>query len=165
MTMFRRRGRHITASLQRQEAQVLRQCVAEMAALLGDEPDRDDPAVERLFPDVYPEDPIEAAEFRRYTEADLHSAKLDQARAVLDSVVPAGGEVRLDEETADLWLRALTDVRLILGTRLGVQDETDIQAELDAAVGRDPASSRVDQLSVYAYLTYLQDSLVDALSR
>jgi hypothetical protein len=135
-----------------------------MSALLGDAPDRDDPAVERLFPDVYPEDPIEAAEFRRYTEPDLHSAKLEQARVVLDSIVPSGGEVRLDEETADMWLRALTDVRLILGTRLGVQDETDIQAELDEAVGRDPSSPRVDQLSVYAYLSFLQESLVGALS-
>jgi uncharacterized protein DUF2017 len=164
MTMFRRRGGHIVAKFQRQEAQVLRQCIAEMTALLGDEPDRDDPAVERLFPDVYPEDPVEAAEFRRLTEADLKTAKLDQARLVLDSLLPNGGEVRLDEATADMWLRALTDVRLILGTRLGVQDETDIQAELDAAVGKNPSSPRVDQLSVYAYLSYLQESLVGAIS-
>jgi len=163
MTMFRRKGHHIVAKFARQEAQVLRQCVAEMSALLGDEPDRDDPAVERLFPDVYPEDPVEAAEFRRFTEADLKTAKLDQARAVLDQLVPSGGEVRLDEETADVWLRALTDVRLVLGTRIGVEDETDIQAELDAAVGKNPTSPRVGQLSVYAYLSFLQESLIGAL--
>jgi len=163
MTMFRRKGQHIVAKFARQEAQVLRQCVAEMSALLGDEPDRDDPAVERLFPDVYPEDPVEAAEFRRFTEADLKTAKLDQARVVLDQLVPSGGEVRLDEETADVWLRALTDVRLVLGTRIGVEDETDIQAELDAAVGKNPTSPRVGQLSVYAYLSFLQESLIGAL--
>jgi hypothetical protein len=131
---------------------------------LGDEPDRDDPAVERLFPDVYPEDPVEAAEFRRLTEPDLKNDKLDQARAVLDQLIPNGGEVRLDDEAADVWLRALTDVRLVLGTRLGVQDETDIQAELDAAVGKNPTSPRVGQLSVYAYLSFLQESLVGALT-
>lgn len=165
MTLFRRRDGHIVATLQRQEAQVLRQCVTEMAALLEDEPDRDDPAVERLFPDVYPEDPIEAAEFRRLTEADLKASKLDQARVVLDSVRPGGGEIRLDEQTADMWLRAIADVRLVLGTRLGVQDDTDLEAELDAAVGRDPSSPRVNQLSVYLLLGILLESLVEAISR
>jgi hypothetical protein len=163
MTMFHRNGSVCVARFTAQEAQVLRQCVAELAALLADRPDPDDPAVERLFPDVYPESPAEAAEFRRFTEADLKAAKLDQAKTVLSDLLEAGGEVRLDESAADVWLRALTDVRLALGTRLGVEDETDIEAELDAAVGRDPTSPRVGQLSVYAYLTYLQESLVGAL--
>jgi hypothetical protein len=164
MTLFRRRGGQIVATLQRQEVQVLRQCVTEMAALLGEEPDRDDPAVERLFPDVY-EDPIEAAEFRRFTESDLKAAKLDQARVVLDSLSPSGGEIRLDDQSAEMWLRAINDVRLVLGTRLGVQDDTDLEAELDAAVGRDPGSPRVNQLSVYFYLGILLESLVDAVTR
>jgi hypothetical protein len=156
MTMFRRSGSVW-------EAQVLRQCVAELVALLSDQPDPDDPAVERLFPDVYPEDPAEAAEFRRFTEADLKAAKLDQAKTVLSNLLEAGGEVRLDDEAADLWLRALTDVRLALGTRLGLTDDTDIESELDEAVLRDPTSPRVGQLSVYAYLSFLQESLVGAL--
>jgi Domain of unknown function (DUF2017) len=163
MTMFRRTGAECVARFTPQEAQVLRQCVAELAALLADHPDPDDPAVERLFPDVYPEDPAEAAEFRRFTEADLKAAKLDSAKTVLSDLLESGGEIRLAEEQADVWLRALNDVRLALGTRLGVEDETDIEAELDAAVGRNPTSPRVGQLSVYAYLTYLQESLVGAL--
>lgn len=163
MTMFRRSGDECVAQFAPQEAQVLRQCVAELAALLSDNPDPDDPAVERLFPDVYPEDPEEAAEFRRLTEDDLKAAKLDQAKTVLTDLLESGGEIRLGEEKADMWLRALTDVRLALGTRLGVEDETDIEAELDEAVGRDPTSSRVGQLSVYAYLSFLQESLVGAL--
>ena len=163
MTMFRRSGTECVARFTPQEAQVLRQCVAELAALLADHPDPDDPAVERLFPDVNPEDPAEAAEFRRFTEADLKAAKLDHAKTVLSDLLENGGEIRLGEEQADTWLRALNDVRLALGTRLGIEDETDIEAELDAAVGRNPTSPRVGQLSVYAYLTYLQESLVGAL--
>ena len=164
MTMFRRSGSVCVARFSRQEAQVLRQCVAELAALLSDQPDPDDAAVERLFPDVYPEDPAEAAEFRRFTEADLKAAKLDQAKTVLSNLLEAGGEVQLDDEAADLWLRALTDVRLALGTRLGLADDTDIESELDEAVLRDPMSPRVGQLSVYAYLSFLQESLVGALT-
>lgn len=174
MTMFRRSDTEDTeaavlvARFRPTEAQVLRQCVAELAALLNENMDRDDPAVERLFPDVYPEDPDEAAEFRRLTEADLLAAKLDQAKTVLSDLLDAGGddeggEIRLDESHADVWLRALTDVRLALGTRLGIEDDTDIEAEIDAAVGRNPTSPRASQLSVYAYLSYLQESLVSAL--
>ena len=163
MTMFRRKGGVCVATFSPQEAQVLRQCVAELAALLNDAPDPDDPAVERLFPDVYPEDPEAAAEFRRFTEADLKTAKLGQAKTVLSDLLESGGEVRLAEEQADVWLRALTDVRLALGTRLGITDDTEIEAELDEAVGRDPRSPRVGQLSVYAYLSFLQESLVGAL--
>jgi hypothetical protein len=164
MTMFRRSGDACVASFAPQEAQVLRQCVAELAARLSNSPDPDDPAVERLFPDVYPEDPAEAAEFRRLTEDDLKAAKLDQAGTVLSDLLDSGGEVRLDEKAADVWLRALTDVRLALGTRLGIEDDTDIETELDDAVGRDPTSPRVRQLSVYAYLSFLQESLVGALT-
>jgi hypothetical protein len=182
MAMFRRTGDECVALFAPEEIQVLRQCVAELAALLSNDPDPDDPAVERLFPDVYPEDPQEQAEFRRFTEDDLRDAKLEQTRTVLSDLLEAGGaslddddldeadlfdtvhEVRLSEEKADLWLRALTDVRLALGTRLGVEDDTDVKAELDAAVGRNPTSPRVGQLSVYLYLTYLQESLVFALA-
>jgi hypothetical protein len=163
MTMFRRSGATLVARFTTVDAQVLRQCVAELAALVTDTLDRDDPAVERLFPDAYPEDPEDEAEYRRFTEADLKATKLDQAKTVLGDLLQSGGEVRLDEQRADVWLRALTDVRLALGTRLGVQDDTDIQAELDDAVLRDPTSTRVGQLSVYAYLSLLQESLVGAL--
>jgi hypothetical protein len=163
MIMFRRTGDECVARFTPQDAQILRQSMASLAALLTDDPDPDDPAVERLFPDVYPEDPVQQAEFRRFTEADLRSAKISQARTVLSDLVEAGGEVRLTAEQADVWLRALTDVRLALGTRLGVADDTDIEAEIDAAVGRNPDSPRVMQLTVYVYLTYLQESLVGAL--
>jgi hypothetical protein len=163
MTMFRRTGGECVARFTPQEAQVLRQCVAELAALLADHPDPDDPAVERLFPDVYPEDPAEAAEFRRFTEADLKAAKLDSAKTVLSDLLENGGEIRLAEEQADVWLRALNDVRLALGIRLDVRDDTDLLAELDEAVMRDPTSSRVRQLTMYQYLGVLQESLLEAI--
>jgi len=164
MMVFRRVGDECVARITPQDAQILRQSMASLAALLADDPDPDDPAVGRLFPAVYPDDPVQQAEFRRLTETELRTTKLNQARGVLADLVEAGREVRLTPERAELWLRALTDVRLALGTRLGVTDDTDIEAEIDAAVGRDPESPRVMQLTVYLYLTYLQESLVGALT-
>ena len=162
--MFRRKGRHCVATFAVDEVRVLRKVAAEVVGLLTDGFDHGDPVVERLFPDIYPEDADGSAEFRRYTEGELKTAKIDQAGAVL-AAVPAGsgGEVRLDAEAAEAWLRALNDARLAMGVRLGITGDSDIGEELDDAVLRDPASTRVFQLSVYAYLGYLQESLLNAL--
>jgi hypothetical protein len=143
---------------------VLQQVMIEIVGLLSERLDRDDPVVARLFPDVYPDDPATSADLRRYIEADLKSAKLDQAGAMLAALPPEGGEVRLDDEQAEAWLRALTDARLALGMQLGIDDDTDLVEEMDEAVLRDPVSVRVAQLSVYAYLSELQESLVEALA-
>ena len=66
-------------------------------------------------------------------------------------------EKTLSAEEADAWLRGLNDLRLVLGTRLDVTEETDFERELDT-------SERGRQLAVYAYLTWLQEQFVEALS-
>ncbi|MEV0396195.1 DUF2017 domain-containing protein [Polymorphospora rubra] len=162
--MFRRQGEYCVATFATDEVRVLRKVAGEVVGLLTDGFDHDDPVVGRLFPDVYPDEPTESAEFRLYTEGDLKTAKIDQAGAVLAALPDAdGGEVRLDAEAAEAWLRALNDARLAMGVRLDLKDGTDLGEELDDAVLQDPTSSRVFQLSVYAYLGYLQESLLNAL--
>jgi hypothetical protein len=164
MSMFRRHGSRCVATFAPDEVRVLRKVASEIVALMRDGFDPTDPVVERLFPDVYPELPGDSAEFRRYTESDLKSAKIDQAGAILAALPEDGrGEVRLDGEEAECWLRAINDARLAMGTRLEITGDTDIADELDDAVLHDPASSRVFQLSVYAYLGYLQESLLNAM--
>jgi hypothetical protein len=121
--------------------------------------------VERLFPDLYRDDPASSADLRQYLETDLKKDKLDQAASMLAAVPNVEGEVRLTDSEAQTWLRALTDARLALGLRLDIRDETDLETEIDEAVLHDPTSPRVGQLSVYAYLTYLQESLLEALVR
>ena len=66
---------------------------------------------------------------------------------------PDGGviEIAADEETA--WLTTINDIRLALGTRIGVsEDEPDI----------DPADPAAAVWQLYHWLTGLQDSLVRA---
>jgi hypothetical protein len=162
--MFRRRGGLCVARFDDGQAAVLRHVLLEVVALLSDTFDRADPVLARLFPDVYPDDAEASADLRRYTDDDLRAAKVEQASEMLAALPEeTGGEVRLDAAEAETWLRALTDMRLALGLRLGIRDDTDLEAELDEAVLHDPTSPRVGQLSVYAYLTYLQESLVAAL--
>ncbi|MGC9670671.1 DUF2017 domain-containing protein [Planosporangium sp. 12N6] len=162
--MFVRQGDVCVGRFDATGAAVLQQVMIEIVGLLSERLDRHDPVVGRLFPDVYRDDPEASADLRRYIEGDLKSAKLDQAGAMLAALPPDGGEVRLDDEQAEAWLRGLTDARLALGVQLGIRDDTDLIEEMDEAVLGDPVSVRVAQLSVYAYLSELQESLVEALA-
>ena len=82
--------------------------------------------------------------------------KTGVAGILLDTCPINGGEVRLTLEQADAWLGALNDVRLALGTALDVTE--DMPDELPA---EDPRSSH---LGVYHWLTWVQDSLVNAMA-
>ncbi|GAA1763612.1 DUF2017 family protein [Luedemannella helvata] len=161
--MFYRDGAELVAHLDREAALVLRQFAVQLTEMLGDEPDRDDPVVARLLPDMYRDDPEAAAEMRELTEDDLRAAKLTAFGEMIADLPRDGGDVRLTEEAADTWVRGLTDMRLALGLRLDIRDDTDFETEIDDAVAADPTSQRVRQLAVYGYLTGLQGSLVDAL--
>ena len=152
------------AKLDAVESEVLRDVLSQVMELVADDLDRADPVVARLFPDLYPDDREASGDLHRYTDDDLKAAKLEQAGEVLGALPRGGGTVKLDDEQATTWLRALTDARLALGTRIDVRDDTDLEAEIDDAVLADPTSPRVQQLSVYAFLTLLQASLVEALA-
>jgi hypothetical protein len=119
----------------------------------------EDPVLARLLPDGYRDDPQASAEFRRYTEESLRTAKVASAQTVLASLPASGGEVRLSEMECQQWLRALNDVRLALSVRLGITDENEDLSEHLAA--DDPRSAYV---WVYQWLAYLQDSLIEALT-
>jgi hypothetical protein len=119
----------------------------------------DDPVLARLLPDAYSDDPEAAAEFRRYTEESLREGKIETAQTVLATLPPAGGEVVLNAGECQSWLRALNDVRLALGVRLGISDE-----EQDLAQDLPDGDPRAAYLLLYQWLAYLQDSLLDALT-
>ena len=133
----------------------------ELAAILGEDAPAqapDDPVLARLFPDAYREDPGAAGDFRRYTEHGLRSGKVAAARTVLATLPGKGGKVRLSAQDGEVWLRALNDVRLALGVRLGITE--DYEHELGTVSSDDP---RLAYLQVYDWLTFLQETLVRAL--
>ncbi|MEO9138720.1 MAG: DUF2017 family protein, partial [Jatrophihabitans sp.] len=69
----------------------------------------------------------------------------------------AGREVALgQEEAATRWIQVINDMRLALGTRIGVtEDEPDF----------DPSDPDAQPWVVYYWLTAVQDSVVTALMR
>jgi hypothetical protein len=90
----------------------------------------DDPALRRLLPDAYRDDDEAAADFRRYTENSLRGAKRADATVVRQGLasIAALGERILDDEQADAWLRFLTDARLVIASRLGIETADDVEA-------------------------------------
>lgn len=129
-----------------------------MLGLSGNAEVPEDPVLARLLPDAYAEDPEASAEFRRYTEESLRAGKINSAHAVLASLPAGGGDVVLSEPECQQWLKALNDVRLALGVRLGITDE-----EQDLAESLPPSDPRSAYIWVYQWLAYLQDSLIESL--
>lgn len=136
--------------LSRDERSLLGGLVAELRALLDGAPG--DPSLRRLFPPAYDEADDERA-YRDLMGGEL----LDGRRAALDLLAQTVDRDRLSAEEADTWLRALNDLRLVLGTRLDVQEDTFLE-ELRPDDPRGPA------LAVYGYLSWIQERLIAALS-
>ena len=132
------------------ERELLQQLRSELVVLLETEPG--DSSLERLFPPAY-EDKRAEREYRRLMGAEL----LEGRRRALDVLEATAGQEQLSSEEAEAWLTALNDLRLVLGTRLDVREDT-FEDGLDL---KDP---RAPELAVYSYLTWLQDALVAAVA-
>ena len=133
--------------------------------LTGSVPRDRDPALERIFPTANREDDQIAAEFRRLTEEGLRtrkSANLTTAIRALSGIEDQ--KISLEQPQALALLIALTDVRLVLGERLGLQRDDDfdlLEEQVSGLPSDDPA---VYALAVYDFLTWLQETLAHALT-
>lgn len=130
----------------------------------------EDPVLLRLLPDAYRDDPEDAAEFRRFTEQSLTSAKVHNAESLIGTLIDGGYsfgadpdvtdaiEVELGPEAVQSWLRALTDIRIALAVRLGITDDDDA-----FLVGASEDESIQTMGQIYDWLGYVQESLISVL--
>jgi hypothetical protein len=175
--MFTHDGRQIILDLESQERELLTQLYGQLHELLAQdemEVDSDpliqlmnmdgptavpqDEALARLFPNAYLDDQEAASDFRRFTEPDLRRKKLSCVRDVLGQLQVFDAAYALDSEQAQSWLLSLNDLRLVLGTRIGVGEHND-DDEDESAID----SERDPGFFLYDYLTYLQGTLIDVL--
>jgi Domain of unknown function (DUF2017) len=131
------------------ERDLLRRLSSELLGLLADDPG--DPSLRRLRPSAYEDDEEAEGEYRSLMQTELEEGR----RETLRTFAETASRKRLTSEELDAWLRALTDLRLALGTRLDVTEDTYAQ-DIDP---RDPAAY---ELSVFAYLSWLQEQAVEA---
>ena len=149
------------------EQQAVADLLAELLGELEAEEVTDDAVHARLYPSAYEE--IEAADaYRQMTENGLRDDRIERAEKCLDEVANAplkpGGlarrerhELILDDEAGDRWLRVLNDLRLVLGTRLGVTEDAEPPRTVD------PDDREALAYVMYGWLTAVQDSLVRVL--
>lgn len=120
-----------------------------------------DPALARLLP-VASDDPEVADEYRRYTDLSLRQQKIANLKMLAFDLAQQR-EVKLNEEHAQAWAAALNDIRLTIGTRLKIESEED-SARIAQLVSVDEVESLEEYMGViYNFLTWLQDTLMEAL--
>ena len=140
----------VEPQLSRDERTLVANLASELRSLLDG--DTGDPLLRRLFPPAYDEEADETA-YRDLMGSEL----LNGRREALELLARTAKEKRLSAGEADAWLRALNDLRLVLGTRLDVQEDM----LLDDLRPDDP---RASGLAIYGWLSWLQEQLVAALS-
>lgn len=113
----------------------------------------DDPALRRLFPTAYHDDPERDAEYHDLMRGELVASRLAAISRVSEAL---GAAERLEPDEMDLFLQALNALRLLLGTMLDVAEN-----EADD-VSRDPEDPVAAQTHLYSYLGWLLESAVAA---
>jgi hypothetical protein len=149
-------GSGIRVPMQAIEAQQLADLVDQFLELLRDTEIGQDAALDRLTPAVYPQDPEASAEFAEATSADLLDRRAADARVVRDCLEAAADEdapileeLVIRDADVDAWLRTLAALRLVIASRLGIENQP----------APDPEDPR---LGVYEWLGYRLDLLVEA---
>ena len=124
-----------------------------------------DPALDRIFPTANREDEQVAAEFRRLTEDGLRARKSVNLTTAIRALAGLEDQkVSLDHQEALALVVALTDVRLVLGERLGLRHDEDLELLEEQASGLGEDDPAVYALAVYDFLTWLQETLSQALA-
>ncbi len=109
-----------------------------------------DPAVQRLLPDAHRDDPDVAADFRHLTQTDLAAAKVARLEAFADALDPegdahddgeldeqawaGGAQILVPRDEAQAFAGALTDVRIVLAERLGLEDDAAVELLHDEVI-------------------------------
>jgi hypothetical protein len=144
-----RRAELLRVDLTDVESSLLAGLLDDFASVLA-RPDLADPVFQRLFPDGYTDDDAASVEYREMVESDLRADRTDRLRSCRADLPDGAGRISLDGEAADRWLRVLNDLRLSLGTRLCITEDS----VLDRA---EPA------VAIYHWLSAVQELLVEKL--
>ncbi|MGI8882162.1 MAG: DUF2017 family protein [Jatrophihabitans sp.] len=144
-----RRGGTVRLRLAAAESQTLDAVFEDLeSALAGLGPG--DEVWDRLHPAAY-DDAEAASEFRDLVDDDVDAQRVERIGMCRAELAQSGGDLRLAEESLDRWLVTVNDIRLAIGTRIGVTADDDPV---------DPAFAEDHGRLLYGWLTWLQDALV-----
>ena len=144
--MFKLEGETITVRLDDTLRELLRHVTEELRELLLlDEVEE----VKRLYPTAYPDDEELEAGYREMVHDQLLMQRLDG----IDKLQASLEATTIDIETADHWMNAINQCRLVLGTRLDVGEQEGVIDEDDP-----DAQAKV----VYQVLSHILEELTHA---
>jgi uncharacterized protein DUF2017 len=158
---FRRRRNGVRLRLSAVEVDVLRD-LPEQLRVVYDEQPGSDPARDRIFPRAYL-DPTEESAEQEWQEL-VYPELLRERVGALERVTGQLGEgdaavdLLLTDDDVQAWLGVLNDLRLVLGTRIGVTDDPD-----DPIPDLQPDDPRAALWIAYSWLTQLQGELISVL--
>jgi hypothetical protein len=145
-------GGAVTVDLPDDLRELLASLAKQLMELIDDPEAADDPGLARLFPPASIDDPLEALGFEQLMGDAIRAGKRESA-----SVLRATArQNRLSPDETLAWMRCLNDIRLLIGTRLDIQEDTDFESMVDdplleqAAIVYVSLSELVGMLSVAA---------------
>ena len=142
----RRNGRY-TVNLSEGERQLIEDLALDLRELLT----TDSPMLQRLFPPPYGENEERNQGYSALAGSELVERKF----AALDVVTGTISAEDLSEEEVEAWMRSINDIRLVLGTVLGISE----------GQGFEPSDEATQALhDNYEYLGMLLERIIRALS-
>jgi hypothetical protein len=150
----RRHGR-LRLRLEAAEVTLMSMLLDELDAVLEAEADPDDAVLQRLYPAAYRDDPDAETEFRSLTDTSLRTGRAERIAACRADLAGSSDIELSDAEAGRRWIQVLNDVRLVLGTRLGITEDDDPDL--------DPTDPAAQPWVIYYWLTAVQDSVVQGL--
>lgn len=134
--------------------EVISEVCTEVRSLLDDDDaTQNNPMLRRIFPVAHASDESVNEAYRNLVHSDL----LRSRREALARVAETANAIELDRATLEMWMVGLNTVRLALGTRLDVSEDSFPELEED-----DP---ELPAWAVYEFLGVLVGLVVDALAR
>lgn len=134
------------------EREAMRVIPERLRAMLTAEGERLDPAMQRLFPPAFLDDPDEAQVFDDLTRNDLVAQRL----ATVDEMERSLWSKTLTEDELLAWMGAINDYRLVLGVQLDITEDLSDE-QLTGHAHR-------DEFTLYRFLSMLQEHMIRALA-
>lgn len=129
------------------ERDVLSNVAPQLRELLVGNADGNEDSLRRLFPPAHASEPELEADYRAMVHDELLRKRLDD----LDLLENTAGADSLSADEAEQWMHAVNGIRLVLGTRLEVTEESQAPPADHPAAG---------QYALYEYLGYLLEMLI-----
>jgi hypothetical protein len=129
---------------------LLRELVPQLREVLEGGDASADPALARLFPSAYPDDPLRSLEFETSVGEELLRERLDALRTMEETL----DADRLTDDQLLAWHATVNALRLVLGTRIGITEATS---------GDDLEGDALAAFELYDDLTMIESWIIEVL--